>query len=499
VPLTALARELGSAALIPELLNADLWWVAALAAVQALVSTALTLLLGVPISAAVMRYRFPGRALVIALLTVPFVLPTVVVALAMKTALGELIGTGWWLVIAAHVYINIAVVVRIVGARWMRLDSRLEGSARTLGATNWQAFRTVTWPAIRASVVTAAAVVFTFSFTSLGVVLIAGDGHVRTLESVILRKTSLLLDFPGAAVAALIQALFVGVALVIAARSANASGSTASPRLRTLPRAGTARWAVPLIAVLAAAWVLFPLLGLVSNSITSSSGFTLRWWTALMSPTQAMLIAGHPGQALLRSALLALITAVIAATIGSLAAIAIMRGSAGGRLLSIAAMIPLGISAATIGLGTMLAFGRPPLDLRGVGLLIPIAHALIAVPLVVAVAAPALRAADVRPRAVAAMLGASPTRAWLTCFGPTIGTVAGSAAALAAAVSFGEFGAASFLARADSLTAPLVIARLLGKPGDALLGTASALAVALALATLLLVVMIDRLSQREVR
>ena len=150
-------------------------------------------------------------------------------------------------------------------------------------------------------------------------------------------------------------------------------------------------------------------------------------------------------------------------------------------------MIPLGISAATIGLGTMLAFGRPPLDLRGVGVLIPIAHALIAVPLVVAVAAPALRAADDRPRAVAATLGASPSRAWLTGYGPTVGAVAGSAGALAAAVSFGEFGAASFLARADALTAPLVIARLLGKPGEALLGTASALAVALALGTLLLV------------
>ena len=191
VPLAALVRELGAVSLAPELLDAELWRVAAFACAQALVSTALTLLVGVPITAAVMRYRFPGRSFVVALLTVPFVLPTVVVALAMKSALGSVIGSGWWLVIAAHVYINIAVVVRIVGARWMRLDSRLEDSARTLGATSWHAFRTVTWPAIRASIATAGAVVFIFSFTSLGVVLIAGDGDVRTLESVILRKTSL--------------------------------------------------------------------------------------------------------------------------------------------------------------------------------------------------------------------------------------------------------------------------------------------------------------------
>lgn len=498
VPLAALVRELGAVSLAPELLDAELWRVAAFACAQALVSTALTLLVGVPITAAVMRYRFPGRSFVVALLTVPFVLPTVVVALAMKSALGSVIGSGWWLVIAAHVYINIAVVVRIVGARWMRLDSRLEDSARTLGATSWHAFRTVTWPAIRASIATAGAVVFIFSFTSLGVVLIAGDGDVRTLESVILRKTSLLLDFPGAAVAALIQALFVGVALVITAASANTRGSTTSPRLRSLPRAGTARWLVPMIAALAAIMVVTPILGLASASIASSNGFTMRWWGALISPTDVMITAGHPGQALLRSALLALFTAAMAAVIGTLAAIAIMRGSVGGRLLSIAAMIPLGISAATIGLGTMLAFGRPPLDLRGVGVLIPIAHALIAVPLVVAVAAPALRAADDRPRAVAATLGASPSRAWLTGYGPTVGAVAGSAGALAAAVSFGEFGAASFLARADALTAPLVIARLLGKPGEALLGTASALAVALALGTLLLVVIIDRLTQRRI-
>jgi thiamine transport system permease protein len=162
-------------------------------------------------------------------------------------------------------------------------------------------------------------------------------------------------------------------------------------------------------------------------------------------------------------------------------------------------MIPLGVSAATLGLGLLLAFGRPPTDLRDSVLLVPIAHSLVAVPLVVAVVAPALRATDNRIGAVAASLGARPTRAFLTTYGAVLRVVMLASAALAGAVSLGEFGAASFLTRTGSPTVPVQIVRLLSRPGEQSVGVAAALAVILVALTLALVLVVDRVGRAELR
>jgi thiamine transport system permease protein len=189
----------------------------------------------------------------------------------------------------------------------------------------------------------------------------------------------------------------------------------------------------------------------------------------------------------------AIVCAIVACVVGGLAAIAVLTHGRT-RVISLLAIVPLGISSATLGLGTLLAFGRPPMDLRGSGLLVPIAHSLVAVPLVVAVVAPALRGTDGRVLAVASSLGAKPTRAFLTAYGPVLRVVMLASAGLACAVSLGEFGAASFLARAGSPTVPVQIVRLLGRPGEQSYGAAAVLAVILVTLTLALVLLVDRVS-----
>ena len=165
--------------------SATLWQVTALAVVQALASTALALLVGLPIANVVTRYRYRGRALSQALVTVPFVLPTVVVALAFRSLVGDGVAQGFVLVVIAHAYVNIAVVARIVGASWAQHDPDFENVARTLGATRWRAFVDVTLPSLRPAIVSSAAVVFVFSFTSLGIVLLLGElehAHARVAD-----------------------------------------------------------------------------------------------------------------------------------------------------------------------------------------------------------------------------------------------------------------------------------------------------------------------------
>ena len=107
---------------------------------QATVSTALTLVAGLPLAWALSRFSFPGRSLVEALVLVPFVLPTVVVATAFLALLPDSMEHSIWAILLAHVFFNVAVVVRIVGAYWGALDRRLWDVAATLGAkpeTTW--------------------------------------------------------------------------------------------------------------------------------------------------------------------------------------------------------------------------------------------------------------------------------------------------------------------------------------------------------------------------
>ena len=101
-----------------------------------------------------------------------------------------------WAILLAHVFFNYAVVVRTVGGLWSHLDPRPEEAARMLGASRWRAFREVTLPALRPAIAAAAAIVFLFTFTSFGVILILGGPRYATLETEIYRQTAQLLNLP---------------------------------------------------------------------------------------------------------------------------------------------------------------------------------------------------------------------------------------------------------------------------------------------------------------
>lgn len=491
-PLLVLAVTVqDSGSVITPLLAPELWRITGLAVVQALASTLIALFVGLPLANVVSRYRFRGRALAQALVTVPFVLPTVVVALAFQSLWGSGAPQGFVIVVLAHAYVNLAVVARIVGAQWAQHSGDFESVARTLGATRWRAFIDVTLPSLRSSIASAAAVVFVFCFSSLGIVLLLGDPFTRTLETQILRQTSVLLDFRGAAASALVQLVIVSSVLVLSAvATRRAPARRARPiTLRPLPAGIPARAAVILTASVGSLIVLAPVAALVVASLRRSGGWTLSWWGALGSIDAGTTRIGSPITAIGTSLAYAVLTALVAALIGGLAALTILTRA---KWMAFAALVPLGVSAATLGLGTLLAFGRPPMDLRSTGLLIPIAHSLVAVPLVVAVVAPALRSTDTRLPAVAAALGARPLRAFATGYGPVLRVVMLASAALAGAVSLGEFGAAAFLSRATSPTVPVQIVRLLGRPGEQSFGVAAALAVILVFVTVVLVLLVDR-------
>lgn len=247
---------------------------------QALVSTALTLLIALPGAYVFARFDFPGKQLLRAVVTVLFVLPTVVVGTAFMALVGrgglldELWGlrldTTVWAILLAHVFFNYAVVVRTVGGLWGQLDPRQEEAARMLGASRFTAWRTVTLPALAPAVAAAALMVFLFTFTSFGVVQILGGPTFATLEVEIYRQTSEIFDLSTAAVLTMIQFVAVGAILALhawtvrrretALRLVDASGTARRPH-------GAGQWAL-LAGVVAtvAVLLLLPLAVLVERS-----------------------------------------------------------------------------------------------------------------------------------------------------------------------------------------------------------------------------------------
>ena len=451
---------------------------------QALLSTALTLAIGLPCAYGLSRFTFRGRAILNALVLIPFVLPTVVVGLAFARGEGSL-----GALVIAHAFFNLAVVVRVVGTAWSEVDPDLEDAAEILGAHGWRRFRAVLWPAGRAAIAGAATLVFLFSLTSFGAALLLAPPGEATIEVEIWRRTTQFLDVPVAAALAVIQLAVVAGLLVLDAAIASRAVPRTARGTTTRPTRTTGERAFLTVVI---AFVLFftlgPLLRLIRRSLEGPEGLTLDRYLDLGANRRGGIFDVVPSQAIATSLRTAIIAAAIALVVGLLGAFALARSrrSSAWPLLG----LPLGASAVTLGLGFVLAFRERPLELRGSRLIVPLAQAVVAIPFVIRIAAPAITTARQSLGEQASDLGASPWQATrdvvLRVTAPAIAT----AAAFAFAISLGEFGATAFLARADSPTMPVAIVRLLSQPGAASVGQAYAMATLLMLVTLVAVAML---------
>jgi thiamine transport system permease protein len=480
---------------------------------QAFFSTILTLLVGLPGAYLFGKYQFRGKKILRALTGVPFVMPTLVVAAGFYALLGP---NGWinqglmnlfqlespplefvntlGAILTAHVFYNTTIVLRVVGDYWSRLDPRLEGAARVLGANRWQTFKEVTLPLLLPAVAAAALLVFIFDFTSFGVILVLGGPRFATLEVEIYYQTISLFNLPLAATLSVLQVGFTLILTIFYTRLISNINQPISlvSRKRVQNKLITLRSKVlaGILIFTLLAFLISPLASLAGKSIVSdgSSGsiFTLTYFRALSSNPQESLFYVPPTTALGVSLGYGLITIILALILGLPAALALSRKDLTllDRILDPVLMLPLGTSAVTLGLGFILALGEPPLDLRTSPLLIPLAHTLVAFPFVVRSLTPALSSIQPQLRQAAAVLGASPGQVLKEIDLPLIGRALLVAASFAFTISIGEFGASSLITRPEYPTVPIVIYRLLSRPGALNYGQAMALSTILMLATL---------------
>ncbi len=452
------------------------------------------LVLGLPGAYVLYRLRWRGQVAVRAIAAVPFVLPTVVVAAAFSALLGRsgpLGGLGLdqspVAIAAALVFYNIAVVLRVVGGAWASLDPATADAARTLGADRRRAFTRVTLPALAPAIGSAAAVVFLFCATSFGVVLVLGGTRVRTIETEIYLQVNQFLDLRAAAVLSLLQLIFVALALGGAEwarrRRERSLGTKRLDGTRAL--AGRDRWVVGGVLAVLTAVLATPLWALVERSLRTRDGHGFDHYVALLTESGLGGLPVPMWRAAVNSLTAASIATAIATLLGLIVAALLTRRSRRSTTLDSIVILPLGVSAVIVGLGMLLTLNRSVLgiDLRGSWWLVPIAQAVVALPLVARTLVPAARGISSSMRSAAATLGASPWRVWRTVDWPLLKRPFGLATGFGFAIALGEFGATTFVARPDHPTLTTAIYRLLGRPGIENIGMAFAAAVVLAAMT----------------
>ncbi len=486
---------------------------------QALVSTLLSVALGLPVAYLFAKYEFPGKGLLKAVTTVPFVMPTIVVAMGFVALFGSQgvvnsvlmdtfdlseppikITNTLTIIFMAHAFYNYAIVVRIVSALWANLDPSIEEAAKVLGAGRVQTFYHVTLPLLLPAIASSALLAFAFSFTSFGVVLILGGAQLATLEVAIYELTAKLFRLPLAGALAVIQLVFTYVFLLLYTRLQESSAAPMNLTARTATvrrklRVGDRVFIFAMLLYLLV--VLSPLIALVVRAVSAADGYTPAHVANLFSDERGSYFYLSPVTVMWNSVRFALATVAISLVLGGTVAYFLSRpGRRGTSVADALFMLPLGVSAVTLGFGYLITLNRPPLDLRGSWLILVIAYSLIAYPFVIRSLLPVLRGMNPNLREAARVLGASPARVFLFVDLPIIAPALLVGATFAFAVSMGEFGASLLLVRPEFTTMPVAIFRFLGLPGAANLGKALAMSSLLMVVVALGFVAIERFRYR---
>jgi thiamine transport system permease protein len=490
-------------------------------AYQAALSTVASVVLGVPAAYLLARYEFWGRRTIRSLTILPFVLPSIMVAVGFVSTFGESGPVNQALdslglptldilftleaIVIAHAFYNAPLVARMTTAAWESVDASAVETARSLGAGRFRAFRDIVAPQLYPAVLMSATLTFVFTFGTFPIVLALGGFEFATVEVFVFR---LVQDFEYAEAAALaILELGISLSILYAYLRYEARQSIESQAVEPLPRKSIRppslslrhlfpRFGLVIYVVIALVVFVLPLVSMVVASFTNAGGFTLAHYQFLLErQAQGAAFQVQPWPAIRNSLAFGLASLVVALPVGVVVAVLTTREYRGRKLVDVIAMAPLAVSGIIVGLGLLrgLVFGVEIGGTRirvGGALAIIGAHAVAGYPFVVRTVAPGLEQIDQQLVESARALGASRTRALLDIELPLVwpGVVAG--AAFAFAISIGEFSSTVLLATGtDQFTMPVAIERFIGRR----LGPATAMGVVLLVVTSCSFVVIDRL------
>ncbi len=467
---------------------------------QSVLSTLLTISLALPCAYVMTRYTFRGKSLLLSLSTLPFVLPTVVVAVAFISLIGQrglvndVLKTLFSLdytpiqlertlvmILIVHVFYNFSVSLRMIVGYWSSIGTETEEVARILGATELRIWWDIRLPLLRPALLSASALVFIFTFTSFGVILILGGIRFATLEVQIYYQAVNIFNLPLAAALSLVQIglMFLMMLFYTRLQRQVQTSLRGVKSIARSPSRNSEKWGVRLTVLFMIILLFTPLLALLFRSIWINGELSLRYYELLNESSRGSILFISPLESVINSLRFAGIAMLIALVLGTISSYLINRKGRFAKLLDPIFMLPLATSAVTLGFGFIIALDEPPLNLRASWVIIPISHVLVALPFVIRSVLPALRSIPRNFTEASQVLGARPFDIFVTIDLPLISRGLAVGAVFAFTMSMGEFGASLFVAQRESITMPIVIYRLIGEPGLTSYGQALAMSVVL--------------------
>lgn len=466
--------------------SANLWaddylrWRLLWSVLQAAASCLAALLAGLPVAWVLARFDFPGRALVLRLLMLPFVMPPLVAGIGVLALVGPHGLTGVdlqdtpWLLLYGNLFYNLPLVVRAALDGFAQVPQSRLAAARTLGAGPWRAFWRVELPTARPWILPALCLVFLYCFSGFGIALLLGGQRYATVEVEIYSLVAYELNL---ADAALLAYATMTISALTALAYALAERRLAQP-LRFEPVARTraaSLWSR--LAVAAALGLLFfcggaPLLAVLGRALLAGRA----GWVVLLEPDTVAALWNTT-----RFTLMAL---------GAVAVLGVAHALAARRSLLMRALgfLPFVVSSVCVAFGLLLLY---PAYTASLGLLVA-SYAFLAYPFVTKNLLSAFDAVPAHLAEAARTLGASPARTFWRVSWPLAreGFVRGMA--FAAATAVGEFAVTLFLSRPEWTTLTTLIYQHLGRPGSANLDAAMVLAAGLMVLALAAFLVIDR-------
>ncbi|POR04109.1 Fe3+ ABC transporter permease [Alkalispirochaeta sphaeroplastigenens] len=449
--------------------------------VQAALSATISLGLALPGAYFLANLRFPGRRVAESLTLLPFVLPGLVVILAVISFYGRqgvvnrILGTDLTLVysaagiIIAHVMFNYAVALRTLAGGWRNLDERLREVSLSLGESSFGRGVRLYAPLLMPSLLSAWAVVFLYCFVSFGVVLVFGGVRYATLEVRIFQEMFTNLNLGAAGVLAFLQLLLcAAVVLLLQLLADRHVRPPREGRTRTIGLWNDASRTRRLVCSLYWGFLGFFLFGPLAAILVRSlrpGGISPSWSLEAFRALRTGRIGEREVYEIIRATFPEVVaTSLAIAALSALATVLISLAAArslrGLRAPWVDTMtkMPLAVSSVTFSLGMRLLWRGmiPP------GPLIVITQTVMAFPLVFTTVRGALEAIPLRYLETARSLGASRWSRITTVELPLLRRGLVNAYTFAFALSLADFTAVLTIGRGEVVTFPVAMYRLIG-------------------------------------
>ncbi|OLS25871.1 MAG: Molybdate/tungstate transport system permease protein WtpB [Candidatus Heimdallarchaeota archaeon LC_3] len=493
---------------------------------QAIISTILSVLIGLPIAYVFSHYTFKGSRFLKSLLTIPFLLPPIVVVMGMIVVYGDngIINTilrsnlpfmpsievySTTGIILAHVFYNTPIIIRIVSVMWESLDRRPLEIAETLGASKIRRFIRLELPQLKFAILSSSLLIFLYCFTSFAIVLSFGGLEVRTLEVQIYRFAYSLpyLDFALASTLAFIQLIFLSLFIifyyVITKKEISQKKIGFFPKSSFKLNKITDLIFLSLL-LLFSIFILLPIFAVVFHSFVNRSGnYTIENFFLLFSNNYDSLIQTSFFRLLVNTLFIALLTVILSLVI-SLGIIILIRYwkplkswnnyNPSHSKFQLVLMFPLASSGLLVALGLYSVFSSTAIYSDYNVIVIIIAHSIAALPISSRILYSSFSKLNTNYGQVGATLGANKLQILMKIEIPLILKSIVVASLFSFAISLGEFGATLFINPQEFTTLGIAIYRLLGTRD---LGLPSAMATILIALCLVSFLLIDYLSEKE--